>query len=126
MTTEKNTARSTSLAEATGSDARLTMAAMMALLSTLPPPPQWTACTAKPAHVARLRAECQVKSPSPTPLGDTFAGIRLYEKPGQVVDVWMFSDDKVLRKYLNDELSELDLMHMIATGVCHPNGRDQR
>ena len=55
------------------------------------------------------------------PLGDTLAGIRLYEKPGQVADAWMFSDDKILRKYLNDELSELDLMGMIASGACHPN-----
>lgn len=115
------TQRPASLAAAHGSDARLTMASMMALLSTLPPPQKWHACTAKPEHVRRLRAECQSASPSPMPLGDSLAGIRLYEKPGQVADAWMFSDDKILRKYLNDELSELDLMGMIASGACHPN-----
>jgi len=113
--------KSSSPVRRSGSDARLTVASMMALLSTLPPPPKWNACTAKPEHVRRLRAECQATSPSPLPLGDTLAGIRLYEKPGQVADAWMFSDDKILRKYLNDEISELDLMGMIASGACHPN-----
>ena len=110
------TQRPASLAAAHGSDARLTMATMMALLSTLPPPPKWHACTAKPEHVARLRTECQAASPSQ--ICDTLAGIRLYEKPGQVADAWMFSDDKILRKYLNGELTELDLFFIMPSLRC--------
>lgn len=31
----------------------------------------------------------------------------------QVADAWMFSDQKILRKYLNDELTELDLLELM-------------
>ena len=38
--------------------------------------------------------------------------IELYSKPDQKQDVWEFSDHKEMRKYLNGELSELDLISL--------------
>lgn len=67
-----------------------------------------------------LRAEIPAKDASPTTIGESFLGIRVFEKPGQVADAYMFSGDELLHKYLNGQLSESDLMRMIAGGKCQP------
>ncbi len=95
----------------------LTLAAIMAAMAEIPKPPPWCSCTAKPEHCARLRRE----TPPAAEYQTSFGGIRIYEKPGQVADVWMFRDDKILQKYLNGELTELDLFELMRTGACQPN-----
>jgi hypothetical protein len=99
---------------------KLTLATMAGLMAGIPKAPLWRACTATPEHVARLRAECQANSPSPLQADDLVAGIKLFAKPGQVASAWMFSDDKILRKYLDDELTELDLFGLMSSHTCQP------
>lgn len=91
------------------------MATIMAAISACPPPPKWTNIVAKPEHVTRLSAE--IPASKQTPLG----GIRVWSKPDQVADCWMFSDDQILTDYLNGKLTELDLMELVRTGACQPN-----
>lgn len=99
-----------------GSADNLTLARIMAVMAEIPKPPPWHSCTAKPEHCARLRCDIPAMN-----IRTTFGAIRIYEKPGQVADAWMFSDDKILRKYLNGELTELDLFELMRTGACQPN-----
>lgn len=90
----------------------------MAALSDAPKPPPWKWCVAKPELLSRLRAELP-ELPKPY-LPEGLYGMSLYPKQ-QVADAWMFSDKKILRKYLNDELTELDLLELVMTGACQPN-----
>ncbi len=72
-------------------------------------PPSYTAIVAKPEIFERLRAEF--------PVGNVGFGIHLYAKTGQVSEGWAFSDDKLLREYLDGRLTEMDLIAMAGNGV---------
>jgi hypothetical protein len=115
QTTTANTRSLNPVCSAAGTTTRLTMASIKAAIASMPSPPKWTNCVAKPEHVARLSLE--IPASKQTPLG----GIRVWSKPNQVADCWMFSDEKILMRYLNDELTELDLMELVRTGAVQPN-----
>lgn len=95
-----------------------TLATLAAVMADIPKPSWWKWCAAKPELLNRLRAELP-DSPKPY-LTEGLYGISLYPKR-QVCDSWMFIDEKVLCKYLNDELTELDLLELEMTGACQPN-----
>lgn len=90
----------------------------MAVLADAPKAPPWKWCVAKPELLSRLRAE--LPAPPKPYLPEGLYGMSLYPKQ-QVADAWMFRDEKILRKYLNDELTELDLLELVRTGACQPN-----
>lgn len=124
MTNESTGQDRAGLAAATGSADNLTLATLKAVIAEMPNPPLWHSCTAKPEHCARLRREIPATEYQ-TDFG-VIRVIRIYEKPGQVADAWMFSDDKILLQYLNGELTELDLFELMRTGACQPNALGER
>lgn len=100
-------------------ESNLTLESMKALIASLTKVSPYRWWVVKTEYLQRLRDEVP---PSTTPLNDilnvtaTFTGITLYPK-AQRLDAWMFSDEVVLLKYLNGELSELDLIALIGTSV---------
>ena len=92
-----------------------TTAMLTAAIASMPPPLKWTDCVANPAHVAKLTKHLSVTERS------IIGGMTLWSKPRQVADCWMFSDRNILKRYLNDELTELDLFELMQTGAVQPN-----
>ncbi len=92
----------------------LTLATLAAAMSELPPKPKWTSCVVRQDRLRFVQRTLRVGS------GPQYIGVPVFGKAGQVADCWAFSDDTILRRYLKGELSELDLMNMITTGVCEP------
>jgi len=44
--------------------------------------------------------------------GAEFFGMKVFVKPGQKAQCWMIGDPEISRKYLNDEITEDDLIEM--------------
>jgi hypothetical protein len=93
----------------------LTIEALTELIAKLPPPPKWKASVVRPQVLARLR-ELEAPTPSASVFLSTF-GMPLYEK-NQMADCWIFSDFETLEKYLNGDLTEMDLVNLALSGVC--------
>lgn len=94
---------------------KLTLSALAAVASLMPKTAVWRHCTLTPASFERLKHDPEFRCDRLP-----FLGMELRVKHGQVADCWAFSDSKTLRKYLEGELSELDLMGLIETGSCKP------
>ena len=91
------------------------MAALMATMTEFKrehPGPFYNAIVTKPEFIETLRAQLP-KSLSSVP----FLSIQLYAKANQVVDAWAFSDDRLLRRYLDGQVDELELLAMIGSSV---------
>lgn len=93
----------------------LTLASIAAAMADVPKPPPWKWCVARPELLSRMREEIPAL-PKPY-LPEGLYGMSLYPKQ-QVAHAWMFSDEETLQKYLNDELTELDLLELTRTGKC--------
>ena len=83
----------------------LTFDSLRATMALMPKYRTPCGATAIPEYCARLRKELNCVD-----LLTPFGTISLYEKPGQITPIWVFHDLVVMRKYLNGELTELDLI----------------
>lgn len=92
-------------------------------MRALPKAPIYRYLTASPANLQRLRDRC-ARETTGTLDTSLYAGLELYQKPGQVADSWLFADRETLNKYLNVTLTELDLFELISGGRVKPNGPD--
>ena len=92
----------------------LTIETLRQIKASIPKASSWHWCVSKPEFVERLKAETKLVGH----LGHTLAlGIEVFPKQ-QVAHCWMFADLDTLKKYLRDELTELDLIEIALTGTC--------
>ena len=115
--TEQPEAVAAGSSPATGSADGLTFAAIKAAISNMPPKPRWCESVMNVESYERLRSDPVFED---VPMGG-FGMMLIYCKPGQIAAAWMFSDRLTAQRYLEDELTENDLMAMVETGKCQPN-----
>lgn len=95
-----------------------TFATLAAVAAAIPKTPLWRHCALTPENFERLRHDPKFRSDRMPAYG-----IEIHVKHGQVADCWMFKDSKTLRKYLEGELTELDLIGLMETGACRLNAQ---
>ncbi len=115
-----------------------TLESLKEALFQMPPVSPWHACVTKPEHLDRLRHELERgggdpargiysagtspaigaslrnKCRAPDDGFPSYSGVAIYAKVGQIAAGWLFGDEKLLHKYLTDEISEADLVVLAA------------
>lgn len=98
----------------------LTLRTLMEVMREIKPPRDfakfWTASTAAYDRLTDETLRTQANNLGGREFGDLFGNVRIHHKPDQVSDCWSFADAITFARYMNGQLSELDLMNMEATG----------
>jgi hypothetical protein len=90
----------------------LTMEKIKAALKLLPPPgtPQIFVINQRTSDALNQHASPNAHL---DPISK-FTGIPIHCKPNQRVNCWAFSDPKLAHRYINDEITEKDLVNILA------------
>jgi hypothetical protein len=86
-----------------------TVAAAKQALSAQGPVFRWFVVTPAARQVLRQQARPNHLGNAPE-LGGPFTGVQVYTKNDQHAPAWAFADETLLRRYLNGELTEIDLV----------------
>jgi hypothetical protein len=100
----------------------LTVGSLLQLIATIPKPSQWRFVVVKPELAKQVRAEAS-RPIKPGDLSSEVQTMEIFEKPGQVMGAWVFSDRGLLNGYLAGFFTELDLARYAVHGRCrseHP------
>lgn len=93
----------------------ISLAALAMLAGSLPPPPPRFRYMAVRDGMDSLRLGMKESAQS---VGMTDVIVR--EKPSQVADAWVFVEEETFRRYMDGQLTELDLVGLTETGKVKP------
>lgn len=86
----------------------LTLSELRTLMGAIKAP-TWAGFVVTPRTKARLAAEAKTTSSIPPTLA-AYQGTDIFVKNNQTIECWAFKDRDLMRRYLNDQITEFDLM----------------